>query len=142
MAVAGDVSAPGLALSGDDAALLAARVSVVFHCAANVRFDLSIKEAVSLNTVGTRNVLLYAKTIENLDVSKNKNATSSHYLKLERVTAAVGLAQAFIHVSTAYCHCDEEVLEERTYMTDVNPERVIDMIQWVDPNVLKEITPK
>lgn len=69
MAVAGDVSAPGLALSGDDAALLAARVSVVFHCAANVRFDLSIKEAVSLNTVGTRNVLLYSKTIENLDVS-------------------------------------------------------------------------
>lgn len=69
VAVAGDVSSPGLGLSGDDASLLSARVTVVFHCAANVRFDMSLAEAVSLNTVGTRNLLLYSKTIKNLDVS-------------------------------------------------------------------------
>lgn len=116
VAVSGDVSSPGLGLSGDDAALLGARVSVVFHCAANVRFDLTLAEAVSLNTVGTRNVLQFAKTIQRLD--------------------------AFIHVSTAYCHCEEEVLEERTYMTDANPEKVIDMVQWVNPAALADITPK
>lgn len=72
VAVAGDVSSAGLGLSGDDAALVAARVSVVFHCAANVRFDLSLPDAVNLNTVGTRNVLNYASSIDRLDVSMCK----------------------------------------------------------------------
>lgn len=52
------------------------------------------------------------------------------------------MLQAFIHVSTAYCHCDEDTLEERTYLSDVNPEKVIDMCQWMDPAALKDITPK
>ena len=47
-----------------------------------------------------------------------------------------------MHVSTAYCQCDEDVLEEDTYPVGVHPERVIDMVQWMDPAVLRDITPK
>jgi len=42
---------------------------VVFHCAANVRFDQKLKNAVRYNMLGTRSVLELAEGIHNLDVS-------------------------------------------------------------------------
>ncbi|RLU25754.1 hypothetical protein DMN91_001912 [Ooceraea biroi] len=39
------------------------RVSVVFHMAANVRFDLPLKTAIRMNTMGTMNVVALAKQL-------------------------------------------------------------------------------
>jgi fatty acyl-CoA reductase len=69
VAVRGDVTLEDLGLTGEDRSLIEKRVSVVFHCAANVRFDQKLKNAVRYNMLGTRRVLELAESIENLDVS-------------------------------------------------------------------------
>lgn len=44
-------------------------VSIVFHCAANVRFDQPLKDAVNLNTLGTHRTLKLAEQMTQLSVS-------------------------------------------------------------------------
>lgn len=50
--------------------------------------------------------------------------------------------QAFVHVSTAYCQCDESVLEERGYPGPHNPMLVVQMTNNLDDEFLEYITPK
>lgn len=49
---------------------------------------------------------------------------------------------SFIHVSTAYCQCGEEILEERAYPTSILPEKVFTLIDTMDDNILEALTPK
>ncbi|XP_017888866.1 putative fatty acyl-CoA reductase CG5065 isoform X2 [Ceratina calcarata] len=114
--VPGETTSEDLGLSTDDKARLLKEVSVVFHMAANVKFDLSLKEAVNINTVGTMNVLNFVKQMPHL--------------------------QSFIHVSTSYCHCNEDVLEEKSYLCSMKPEKVIQTVNDMTDDVLKVMTPK
>lgn len=65
----GDVTLENLGLSREDRSLIKKKVSVIFHCAANVRFDQKLKNAVRYNTQGTQRVLELAEEIDSLDVS-------------------------------------------------------------------------
>ncbi|XP_059611991.1 putative fatty acyl-CoA reductase CG5065 [Phlebotomus argentipes] len=114
--IKGDVTLDDLGLSEVDRAEVTAKVSVIFHCAANVRFDQALKEAVNMNTQGTYRVLKLAETVTNLD--------------------------AFVHVSTAYCQCDEPVLEERGYPAPHSPLGIVQMTNLLDDDLLEHITPK
>lgn len=114
--VNGDTTIEGLGLSLNDKNLLIQEVSVTFHMAANVRFDLPLKTAVNLNTRGTAYVLKVVKQFKQLS--------------------------SFIHVSTAYCQCGEEILEERAYPTSILPEKVFTLIDTMDDNILEALTPK
>jgi alcohol-forming fatty acyl-CoA reductase len=114
--VKGDVSVEGLEMNENDENELIENVNLVFHCAANVRFDQTLKDAVNFNTNGTHRVLKLAEKIKNLLV--------------------------FIHVSTAYCHCNENVLEERYYPANENPFGVIEMVKLLKDETLAVITPK
>ena len=58
----------GLGLSERDRQLLQERVSVVFHVAASVRFDDSIKKAVLTNVLSTRDMVELAKGMPQLKV--------------------------------------------------------------------------
>ncbi len=88
--VEGDVSLPGIGLSPADSALLCQQVHVVIHSAATLKFDEELKCALSLNVDGTRQMLLLAEKM--------------------------GQLKAFVHVSTAYAHCNRKNIEERIYM--------------------------
>lgn len=66
--------------------------------AANVRFDQDLDYALLLNTGGTLKMLQLAENMKKL--------------------------QAFVHVSTAYCHCERDVLEEKIYRAPHNPKLV------------------
>lgn len=68
VAVAGDVSLPGLGLSPADRALLQDKVSVVFHGAATVRFDEPLQSAVIINVRGTRELAELAVGMKRLKV--------------------------------------------------------------------------
>lgn len=68
VAIAGDVTMTKLGLSAADRQLLVDRVSIVIHCAATVRFDASIKQAVIINTRGTKYMLDLASEMKNLEV--------------------------------------------------------------------------
>lgn len=67
--ISGDCSVSDLGISLDDRKLLAEHVSIVYHCAATVRFDESLKKAVLLNTRGTKLMLELCKSFPKLDVS-------------------------------------------------------------------------
>lgn len=68
--VKGDVTQEALGLSEGDIKDMASCVSVVFHCAANVRFDQPLKGACNMNTQGTFRTLTVAENFKKLDVSQ------------------------------------------------------------------------
>ncbi|XP_046980428.1 fatty acyl-CoA reductase 1-like [Schistocerca americana] len=80
--IAGDVSSPDFRLSEHDMAAMRHEVSVVFHCAANVRFDDSLHHGVITNVVGTNRLLQLADLLPNL--------------------------QVFLYISTSFCHSDHQ----------------------------------
>ncbi|XP_050316023.1 putative fatty acyl-CoA reductase CG5065 [Anthonomus grandis grandis] len=112
----GDVTYPNLNLSEADQKELEDNVTTVFHMAANVRFDQPLKSAVLLNTGGTLNVLDLACKFKKLKV--------------------------FIHTSTSYCHCDQTKLEEKQYPAPHNPRHILELVKWMDGDLLKMLTPK
>lgn len=54
----------------------------------------------------------------------------------------MGNLRAFIHLSTAFCHVDQEELREVIYDTDENPNDVIKLVEWLKEDALNLITPK
>lgn len=67
--VLGDMTELRLGLSDEDYDYLVQNVSVVFHVAASVRFDETIKDATIMNVRGTREVVQLAKNMKNIKAS-------------------------------------------------------------------------
>lgn len=81
---------PYLALSPTDQDLLLQDVQLICHCAATVKFNAPFSDALAMNVWGTARLCALAKNMRSLEV--------------------------FLHVSTAYVHCDKgagERIEER-----------------------------
>ena len=66
-AIAGDLEADGLGLTGRSAAMLAADVTTVLHCAASVSFSLPLARAREINVEGTRRMLALARGLPRLE---------------------------------------------------------------------------
>lgn len=49
---------------------------------------------------------------------------------------------ALIHLSTAFCYCDQEVLLEKVYECQHDPNDLIRCAQWMDGKTLEKITPE
>jgi fatty acyl-CoA reductase len=67
--ISGDVSDPDLGLSAEDRRKLSSEVTIVFHSAATVKFNETLRTAVTLNTLGTQRVVDLCRTMKNLKVS-------------------------------------------------------------------------
>nr|CAD7432954.1 unnamed protein product [Timema monikensis] len=111
VSIQGDVTEPGLALSEADRLELATKVNVVFHSAATVRFNESLKVAVNLNTLGTQRVIQLCRDMHKL--------------------------QAFVHVSTAYSNADKKDVHEVVYPPPADPESVIQCCQTLSDDALE-----
>ncbi|KAI5640427.1 male sterility protein domain-containing protein [Phthorimaea operculella] len=114
--IPGDILEPALGISDEDRRLLQKKCNIVFHSAACVRFDQKLKDAVAMNTTGTARVLDLAETMEVLEV--------------------------FVHLSTAYCRCHLDVLEEKLYPAVHPPRKIIDIVEWMDDSLLHHLEPK
>ncbi|XP_077270764.1 fatty acyl-CoA reductase 1 isoform X1 [Temnothorax americanus] len=108
--VKGDVGLPELGLQPEDRDMLIQRVNIVFHSAATVRFNESLKIAVNLNTMGTDRMLDLCRRMTNLI--------------------------SVIHVSTAYSNADRREIEESIYITEVRPYTVVDMCENLDDETI------
>nr|XP_032525808.1 putative fatty acyl-CoA reductase CG5065 [Danaus plexippus plexippus] len=113
--VTGDVSAPDLAISDTDRLDVIENVHIVVHAAATIRFDEELKKAVFLNVRGTKLILDLAKQCKKLKL--------------------------FIHISTAYCHLHEKLLEEKPYPPPANPHKIIEAMEWMTDEAVATITP-
>jgi nucleoside-diphosphate-sugar epimerase len=71
----------GLGISHDQGQLLLNETNIVFHCAATLRLEAKLKDAIDMNTTGTRRLLDFCKNMKQLN--------------------------AFLHLSTAFCNCDQ-----------------------------------
>ncbi|XP_011177536.1 fatty acyl-CoA reductase wat [Zeugodacus cucurbitae] len=79
--IPGDAILPGLGISPEHIALME-HVSVVFHCAATVRFDEPLRVALKLNVGGTYEALMFAEKLKNLKMFMHVSTFYSNpYLK-------------------------------------------------------------
>ncbi len=81
-----------------------------------MRFDEPLKLAVEMNVIGVKKMIDLAKKMKNLE--------------------------AFVHVSTAYANCDRQHVSETVYNPPVQPEMIIEAVDWMEEDLVKLITPK
>uniref|UniRef100_A0A9J7YVC5 Fatty acyl-CoA reductase n=1 Tax=Cyprinus carpio carpio TaxID=630221 RepID=A0A9J7YVC5_CYPCA len=116
VAVNSDLTKPDLDLSTEDQETLTSCINIVFHCAATIRFNEPLKDAMQLNVLATQKMVNLAHRMKHLEV--------------------------FIHVSTAYAHCDRELIEEVVYPPPVDYRKLIDTLEWMDDKLVSLMTPK
>ncbi|KIY92507.1 Fatty acyl-CoA reductase 1 [Monoraphidium neglectum] len=85
-AVAGDISLPNLGLSDLDRDLVASKVQIILHCAADIRLEVDIQTALASNYLGTRAVLELARRCKGLRALVH---TSSAFVNMNRPRSSV-----------------------------------------------------
>lgn len=68
--IEGDCSLPGLGMSELDREKLIQNCHIILHAAATVRFDEKLKLAIAINVNGTKEIMLLARELEQLVVSR------------------------------------------------------------------------
>lgn len=114
--IEGDLLQAGLGIKATDRDLLEKEVSVVFNGAASLKLEAELKENVAANTKGTQQLL-------DLCINMKKLV-------------------AFVHFSTAFCHPEQKVLEEKLYPSPANPHDVMRAMEWMDDETIRLLTPK
>ncbi|KQS63159.1 putative fatty acyl-CoA reductase CG5065 isoform X2 [Drosophila erecta] len=111
----GDVTFDQLGLSGESLKHVTENTNIVFHMAATLKLEGNLRDAIDMNLLGTRRALNVAKDMKQLE--------------------------AFIHLSTAFCNCDQEVMYEKVYEFPHKPEDLMRLAEWMDVKTLDAITP-
>ncbi|XP_066589751.1 putative fatty acyl-CoA reductase CG5065 [Prorops nasuta] len=114
--LSGDVASPYLGLTKDQIEILTNETQIVFHFAATLRLEAKLKDAIEMNTVGTKRVLELAREMKHL--------------------------VCLVHLSTAFCHVDQKELGEKVYDAPDDPHDIMRLIQWMDESAIDLITPK
>uniref|UniRef100_T1E2J9 Fatty acyl-CoA reductase n=1 Tax=Psorophora albipes TaxID=869069 RepID=T1E2J9_9DIPT len=111
----GDITLNELGISEVDQITICQEVSIVFHSAATVKFDEKIKQSVTINMIGTKQLMELCHRMLCLD--------------------------ALVHVSTAYCNCDKKEVAEIIYPPPYNPDDIIQLVRWFPEDILEKLTP-
>lgn len=82
MVMQGDVLLEELGLTLESKATLQEEVSVVFHCAATLRLEANLKDAVEMNAFGTWRVLQLARGMTQLKVCLHDGISTAYFLYL------------------------------------------------------------
>ncbi|XP_039752482.1 fatty acyl-CoA reductase 1-like [Pararge aegeria] len=114
--IAGDCSEIGLGICAEDRTLIVNRTNIIFHVAASVRFDESLKTAARLNLRGTREMVELAKEVRNLEV--------------------------LVHVSTSYANTNRKCIDEVIYPAFADWRDTLDICENIDDYTLNAVTPK
>jgi len=112
----GDILLPGLGLSEEDTNLVIREVSIVFHSAATIKFDEAIRVSLDMNVRGVFRMVELCKKMNNLE--------------------------ALVHVSTAYCNCDQVEVAEEVYPQPADPYKLMEMLDLLDDEHFNLLTKK
>uniref|UniRef100_A0A1B0G433 Fatty acyl-CoA reductase n=1 Tax=Glossina morsitans morsitans TaxID=37546 RepID=A0A1B0G433_GLOMM len=108
-AIPGDCRELGLSISNEDLKRIE-NVTIVFHSAANVRFDVPLKDSIFVNLRGTHEILKIAETMTKL--------------------------KAFIHVSTLYSNVDQPCIYEKILPNSADWRTTIKLAETLDGKTL------
>jgi alcohol-forming fatty acyl-CoA reductase len=86
---------------------------IVFHMAASVKMSATLKPHVMMNLVGTKNALELAKQMKNL--------------------------VQMVHLSTAFCNVEPEVVYEKVYDFAHDPDDLIRMSEWMSDKTMESM---
>lgn len=86
MAINGDILEDNLGLDVVNHKRLQDEVNIVFHCAATLKLESTLKDAVEMNLTGTQRIVEISLSMNQLDV--------------------------FVHLSTAFCYADKPELND------------------------------
>ncbi|XP_025162816.1 fatty acyl-CoA reductase 1-like isoform X2 [Harpegnathos saltator] len=109
--IKGDIAIEDLGLSDADRNILIQKTSVIFHIAANVRFDITLKMSVLQNVKTTRDICILGEHMKNL--------------------------VALVHVSTVYSQLDKQVIDEIVYPAEVDWKKMIQVVETLDEQLLE-----
>lgn len=108
--VYGDIVSDRLGLSDEQYSLVIATTNVVFHMAASLKLEATLKPNVEMNLTGTKNVLDMCKEMKNL--------------------------RAVLHLSTAFCNCDQDIMKEEVYEWPQKPLEFIRSAKWMSEEAM------
>nr|XP_022909440.1 putative fatty acyl-CoA reductase CG5065 [Onthophagus taurus] len=111
--IRGDITKNDFDMSEEDKNKLIEEVSIVFHLAAAIRMDLNLKDAIMANTKSTMQLYNFC-------------------MKIKKLISVV-------HLSTAYCNVEISEMEEKVYPLNLDPYKIIDMVEWMDPKSLAAV---
>jgi fatty acyl-CoA reductase len=111
--VYGDIISDRLGLSDEEYKRVISSTNVVFHMAASLKLEATLKPNVEMNLTGTKNVLDMCKEMKGLF--------------------------AVLHLSTAFCNCDQEVLYEEIYDCPQKPLDLIKCTTWMSEEAMEEM---
>jgi len=115
IAVPADLAQPSMGITDEEKlAEMRAHVSVILHCAATVNFNEKLDLSLATNVSSVLNLLAFARTLKSLD--------------------------AFVHVSTAYAHCDRQHIEEKFYDPTIDPQALIAAVKSMSPELIASVT--
>lgn len=135
--ISGDVSKLNCGLSEDDLQLLKSNVNIIFHCAATVRFDDPLQQAILTNTRGTREICKLALEMINLKVHDNISFSSN-----DKFQVSSYILQIMVYVSTAYSNMDKRIVDEVIYPPPAEWKEMITMCEETDPTLINAICSK
>lgn len=113
--ISGEITLPNLGMSSHDCNMVIRETNIIFHMAATVNFNAPLRAALTMNLLATKVLIAIAKEMKSLVV--------------------------FIHLSTAFCCCDQEILEEKIYGWKHKPDDILDLISWMDDEMIEKIRP-
>uniref|UniRef100_A0A0N5B4U2 Fatty acyl-CoA reductase n=1 Tax=Strongyloides papillosus TaxID=174720 RepID=A0A0N5B4U2_STREA len=114
--IEGDLLQPNLGMSNETIEFLQEKISIVFHCAATVKFDDILRVSLTMNLIGTHKLVEICKKMKNL--------------------------KCIVHASTAYANCQLNETTEDVYPSPVDPEQLISALNWMDDDMLEMVTPR
>lgn len=109
----GEITQPNLGLSDDHLDRVIQKSQIVFHFAASLKLEATMRHNVLMNLTGTQNVLKIARQMKNL--------------------------VQMVHLSTAFCCEDIEVLEEKVYDHPHSPHDLIRCAEWMSDEAMAAI---
>ncbi|XP_068622035.1 fatty acyl-CoA reductase wat-like isoform X2 [Battus philenor] len=117
--IEGDITEYRLGLSKADWNTISDEVDTIFHMAANIRFDVELKEALLCNVRGTREAVQLGKDCKKL--------------------------RAFVYVSTAYTYATEDrvgcLVSEDIQTPPMESELLVNMAETMSSETLDKIAP-
>ncbi|XP_023236691.1 fatty acyl-CoA reductase 1-like [Centruroides sculpturatus] len=114
--IEGNILQDNLGMSPSDIDLVTKDVSVVFHVAASVKFEEPFRKSFSNNVQSTKNVADVCRLMKNL--------------------------VSFVHVSTAYCNCERDELDERIYPLSRSYQAYKNVLDLENDDFMEKIAPK